>query len=98
MSYGVCLGGLWRPKREGAKSVASGPFALPGNLILDSGRGHRFVIKQRKKTKAAEPDFDLWLFEADGADETLSPVGLGNGDQGETPSAFGTNDADDVPF
>lgn len=61
MSFGLNLGGLWLPKNKG-KSVASGKFSLPADVVLSSSRGHRFVIVARKKQKEQEPEFDLWLF------------------------------------
>lgn len=86
MGYGICLGGLWKPKRQGAKSAASGPFRLPANVSLDASRGHRFVVVERQKKNQNEPDFDLWLFGAD-EEETAPP-----------PSPLGSGDAEDVPF
>lgn len=72
MSYGINLGGLWRPK-SGGKSICSGQFNLPAALTLDAARGHRFVITARKKTKQSEPDFDLWLFASEEEQQALQP-------------------------
>lgn len=91
MGFGLNLGGLWKPKSATAKAAASGAFTLPAVVALDASKGHRFVVTLRKKNKANEPDFDLWLF---GEDEQQEPeqTGASLGPADEQPTT------DDVPF
>ena len=95
MSFGMKLGGLWKPKQAGAKAAASGAFSLPCVVSLDPKMGHRFVITARTKAKANEPDFDLWLFADDGQDRPAA------GELGPATTLGTTEDqppADDVSF
>lgn len=88
MSFGVNLGGLWRPKSAG-KSICSGQFNLPAALTLDANRGHRFVVTARKKQKQSEPDFDLWLFASDDCEQAPPSPSF------DAPHQMGD---DEVPF